>query len=417
MSRGYAPIDERRLVAQITRLDVTVVPSGMSARWTDRMLECHVGTTIVRIVDADGVEGIAGVDSYSFAPADLSLAESVRSVAPALLGRDTDCREQFLQDMSWVGPPTGCQALLDVALWGVAAKRAGLPLYKLLGAQRDTLPAYASVVTLDSVPAYLEMADRVRGDSLQAMKVHAWGEPDRDLALFAALRAHDPDMTLMYDAECVYSRREALKVARGLEELDCCWFEAPLSDHDLTGYRELRASVHLPILPGGYEMRDVRQYAEALRDPPWTALRSEVGSTLGITGLVRLMRLAEAFDMNLEPVSYGHTSVQLAALHVMLAFSNASYFELPYPVEPWEYCVTTPVRWDDQGLVHAPQAAGLGLELDWEQVSARAAGSFVLAAVRAGAGGQRLSRSAHPALDRQAERRCLRPVRPCEADE
>jgi hypothetical protein len=129
------------------------------------------------------------------------------------------------------------------------------------------------------------------------------------------------------------------------------------------------------------------------------------------------MRLAEAFDMNLEPVSYGHTSVQLAALHVMLAFSNASYFELPYPVEPWEYCVTTPVRWDDQGLVHAPQAAGLGLELDWEQVSARAAGSFVLAAVRAGAGGQRLSRSAHPALDRQAERRCLRPVRPCEADE
>ena len=53
--------------------------------------------------------------------------------------------------MSWVGPPTGCQALLDVALWDVAAKRAGLPLYKLLGAQRETLPAYASV--MHSIPS------------------------------------------------------------------------------------------------------------------------------------------------------------------------------------------------------------------------------------------------------------------------
>jgi L-alanine-DL-glutamate epimerase-like enolase superfamily enzyme len=352
----------------------------MSARWTDRMLECHVSTTIARIVDADGIEGIAGVDSYSFAPADLSLAESVRSVAPALLGRDTDCREQFLGDMSWVGPPTGCQALVDVALWDIAAKRAGSPLYELLGAAREAVPAYASVATLDCVPAYLEMADRVRGEGLRAMKVHAWGEPGRDLALFAALRAHDPDMTLMYDAECVYSRDEALEVARGLEQLDCRWFEAPLPDHDLTGYRELRASVDVPILPGGYELWDVREYTEALRDPPWTALRSEVASTLGITGLVRLLRLAEASGMDLEPVSYGHTSAQLAALHVMQAFTNASYFELPYPVEPWEYCVAAPVRWDDQGLVHAPQGPGLGLELDWEQVRARAAGSFVLAA-------------------------------------
>jgi L-alanine-DL-glutamate epimerase-like enolase superfamily enzyme len=367
-------------MARITQLEVTVVPSGISARWTDRMLECHVSTTVVQIVDGDGVAGIAGVDSYSFASADLSLAESVRSVAPALLGRDTDCREQFLRDMSWAGPATGCLAVIDAALWDLTTKRADLPLYRLLGAARDVVPAYASVTTLDSVPAYLEMADRVRSDGLQAMKVHAWGEPDRDLALFAALRAHDPDLTLMYDAEGVYSRREALKVARGLEALDCRWFEAPLPDHDLTGYRELRAHVEVPVLPGGYEMWDVLQYAEALRDPPWTALRSEVGSTLGITGLVRLMRLAEAFDMDLEPVSYGHTSAQLAALHVMLAFANASYFELPYPVAPWEYCVATPVRWDGRGLVHAPEATGLGLELDWEQVRARAAASFVLAA-------------------------------------
>jgi L-alanine-DL-glutamate epimerase-like enolase superfamily enzyme len=366
----------------IRRIEVTVVPSGVSAHWTGRTRDWHASTTFVRIIDADGVEGVAGVDSYSVATADLSLAEAVRAFAPALLGRETDCTELFLDEMSWAGPPTGCLALLDVALWDLAAKRADQPLYRLLGGSgggaRESIPAYASVTTQPSVEAYLELADRARSEGLTALKVHAWGEPDRDLALLARLRAHDSELVLMHDAEEVYTRRGALKVGRGLDELHCRWFEAPLPDRDLSGYRELRAKVDVPVLPGGYEMQDVLEYSEALRDPPWSALRSEAGATQGITGLIRLVRLAESLNMDLEPVSYGHTSSQLAGLHVMLAFHNSSYFELPYPVEPWEYCVVEPIRWDDKGLVHAPSRAGLGLELDWEQVHARAVGEIVL---------------------------------------
>ena len=108
--------------------------------------------------------------------------------------------------------------------------------------------------------------------------------PSRDIALLRRLRAHDPDLTLMHDAEGVYDRREALTVARALEELDCRWFEAPLPDFDLAGYRDLMARVDVPILPAGYAMWDVRQFAEALRDPPWSAARSErSAATLGIT--------------------------------------------------------------------------------------------------------------------------------------
>jgi L-alanine-DL-glutamate epimerase-like enolase superfamily enzyme len=365
----------------IERIEAIVVPSHVNEHWTGRTQDWQVSTTIVRIVDGDGAEGLAGVDSYSVAAADLSLAESVRAFAPALLGREPDCRETFLDEMSWAGPPTGCLALLDVALWDLTAKRAGQPLYRLLGAAaRESIPAYASVATQSSVEAYLELADRARSEGLRALKVHAWGEPDKDLALLSRLRAHDPQLVLMHDAEGAYTRRGALKVGRGLDELHCRWFEAPLPDHDLSGYRELRAKVDVPILPAGYEMRDVLQFSEALRDPPWSALRSEVSSTEGITGLVRLMRLAEGLNMDLEPVSYGHTASQLAGLHVMLAFENCSYFELPYPAEPWEYCVADPVRWDEQGLIHAPHGAGLGLELDWEQVRAGAAGETVLSA-------------------------------------
>jgi L-alanine-DL-glutamate epimerase-like enolase superfamily enzyme len=365
-------------MAPIARIEATVVPSGIAAHWTGRTRDWHASTTLVRITDDDGVAGVAGVDSYSVATTDLTFAEAVRSYAPALLGREPDCREQFQEEMSWAGPPVSCLALLDVALWDLAAKRAGLPLYKFLGGERESLPAYASVTTQASVDEYLELADRVLGDGLPALKLHAWGEPDGDLDLLRRLRDHAPGLVLMYDAENVYSHPDALKVARGLDELGFRWFEAPLPDHDLSGYRELRARVDVPILPGGYEMWDVAQFADALRDPPWTALRSEVSSTLGITGLIRLIRLAEAFGMDLEPVSYGHTSGQLAALHIMLAFENSSYFELPYPSEPWEYCTLDPVRPDAQGNVRASQTPGLGLELDWEQVEARAAGSIVL---------------------------------------
>ena len=69
---------------------------------------------------------------------------------------------------------------------------------------------------------------------------------------------------------------------------------------------------------------------------------------------------------------------QFATLHVMLAHDNVSYFELPYPVEPWEYGVVNPVRPDADGMVEAPTGDGLGIELDWEWIEAHTAGKMLL---------------------------------------
>lgn len=368
-------------MATIARIEATAIRPDFSLRWTERAGRCFLSTTFVRLLDSDGCEGLAGYDSYTPAEVDLSVVESVRSLAPALLGREADAREEFLEEMriGVVFPfSPGPLAVIDVALWDLAARRAGLPLYRFLGSARESIPAYASLTTMDTEEDYLEVADRARAEGLEALKVHAWGDPARDAALLRRLRSHDSGLTLMHDAEGVYDRSEALTVARALEELDCRWFEAPLPDFDLAGYRELLRQVDVPILPAGYAMWDVGQFADALHDPPWSAARTDVTCTLGITWVLKLMRLAAAFDMDLELVSYGHTSNQLAALHVMLAFDNVSYFELPYPVEPWEYAVSTPVRPDASGLVRAPDAPGLGLELDWERVRSLAAGEIAL---------------------------------------
>jgi L-alanine-DL-glutamate epimerase-like enolase superfamily enzyme len=365
----------------IAQIEVRALDSDHSVRWTERAPTNALTTTLVRITDSDGCYGLGGYDSYTPRPRDLSVLEAVHSLSPVLVGRDSDCRETFAHQVR-IGVmfpfSPAAVSILDVALWDLAARRREMPLYKLLGGARERIQAYASLETLEHSDDYLETVAAARDEGLRAVKVHAWGDPDRDVTLLARLREAHPDLILMHDAEGVYDRHSALHVARRLESLDFRWFEAPLPDHDFAGYRELRKRVDLPILAAGYAMWDVHQFAEALRDPPWTALRAEIGSTLGITSLCRLIALADAFDMDLEPVSYGHTLHQLATLHVMLANDNVRYFELPYPMEPWEHGVLNPVRPDANGMVEVPRGDGLGIELDWAWIEAHTAGKLLL---------------------------------------
>ncbi len=367
----------------VERLEAFVVDHGSSLRWTERADVCHLTTTILKLTDSDGVEGLAGYDSYTPRPTDLSVLEALRSLSPALLGRDVDDREALADDLrSGVVFPFSLAplSLMDIALWDIAARHADAPLWKLLGGERDRITAYASLTTMGSEEDYLDTVAAARAAGCRAVKVHAWGEPARDLALLRRLRAEHPDLALMHDAESVYDRGGALRVGRGLEELGARWYEAPLPDFDLDGYRELRRALDVPLLAAGYSMYDPLQVAEALKDPPWTAVRAEATCTTGVTGLMKLGEVAAAHGLDFEPVSYGHTLCQAANLHVMLASPRTSYFELPFPVEPWEYGVVEPLRPDAEGMIAAPPRPGLGVALDWEWVQAHAAARVTLPA-------------------------------------
>ena len=368
-------------MSRVECLEAFVVDHGSSLRWTERAAVCHLTTTILRLTDSDGVEGLAGFDSYTPRPTDLSVLEALRSLSPALLGRDVDCREALADDLrSGVVFPFSLAplSLMDIALWDIAARHAGAPLWKVLGGTRDRIPAYASLATLATEEDYLDAVAAARAARLRAVKVHAWGDAERDLALLARVRAEHPELALMHDAEGVYDRGGALRVGRGLEELGARWYEAPLPDFDLDGYRGLRRALDIPLLAAGYSMYDPQQVAEALKDPPWTAVRAEATCTFGVTGLLKLGRVAETFGLDFEPVSYGHTLSQAANLHVMLASARTSYFELPFPVEPWEYGVVEPLRPDREGTVAAPAGPGLGVTLDWGWVAAHTAASISL---------------------------------------
>jgi L-alanine-DL-glutamate epimerase-like enolase superfamily enzyme len=251
----------------------------------------------------------------------------------------------------------------------------------MLGGARERIPAYASSETMSKTEDYVEMLAQARADGFRAVKVHGWGDPERDAQLLKDLRDAGPDLVLMHDAEGVYDRRGALYVGRRLEEIGARWYEAPLPDSDLDGYRDLCRKLDVPVLAAGYTVSDAHQLTDALRNPPFAALRADVGISGGITSLCRLAELAAAFNMDLEPVSYGHSLRQFANLHVMLAYENISFLELAYPLEPYEYGVTSPpLRPDADGMVAAPEGVGLGIELDWAWIYEHAASRIVVEA-------------------------------------
>ncbi len=201
-----------------------------------------------------------------------------------------------------------------------------------MAAGRPRLPAYASLPTLESPQAYAEDLIRLAGQGYTAAKIHAWGDPDRDLAAIRTAReAVGDSMALMYDAEGCLNRASAARMAEALGELGVRWFEAPLPDFDLEGYRQLVRLGQVPILPAGDAIWDPRLVTDVLRDPPWTAMRFDVTFAGGITSALRLFEVAEVFDLDVELTSYGQTLVQAANLHVALAFGRTNFFERAVP--------------------------------------------------------------------------------------
>ena len=82
------------------------------------------------------------------------------------------------------------------------------------------------------------------------------------------------------------------------------------------------------------------------------------------------MALAEAHGMTVEIQCWGYTLTQAANLHVMLAYSNCTYFEQPVPYPAFEYGAHDVIRTDQEGYVHAPPGDGLGIGLDWKAIEA-----------------------------------------------
>jgi hypothetical protein len=240
---------------RIERAEVFVVaPDVERYTWAEGMTGVMVNV-ILRLTAASGLQGIAGAAMITSHGFDRSAGEALRTVLPDVIGRDPAEREALWHRMRNLGTPMVPQAhsLVDIALWDMTARQAGMPLYKLLGGAREKILSYASTPLLADNQAYIDYVGERQTEGFKAIKFHCWCVPERDLPMCEAVHKHfeATGLKLMLDAEQRYELQGAIHVARRLGELGFRWFEAPLVDTDLDGYREIKRSSTVPVIAAG----------------------------------------------------------------------------------------------------------------------------------------------------------------------
>ena len=129
---------------------------------------------------------------------------------------------------------------IDVALWDICAKAAGLPLYQYLGAYREQLPVYASGLFHPTEQEYIDEALYYKSKGIKCYKVHPCGPCEMDMQIHQHLRdAVGDDFQLMSDPVAEYTLDEAIRVGRQLERLNYVWLEEPFRDFELYKYTQL----------------------------------------------------------------------------------------------------------------------------------------------------------------------------------
>lgn len=312
---------------EITRVtaEVREIPIVPKFQWRDGLAASGEKqlTAILRIETADGMVGTSRV------PKGRTSAILVEdAIAPVLVGQDALMGERIWHllheaDRTHHFPPYFLGPV-DVALWDLKGQAAGMPLYKLIGGFRDTVPAYASTVTYGTVDEYLRVADLCLEQGFRAIKLHAWGDVRRDGELALALRAHvGDDIDLMFDASGAHDLGEAVRLAHVLEDAGFAWLEEPMREWGVEPYRRLRTRARIPILSGETSAGLHRNIADFIVNDAADIVRTGVHYKDGITGALRIAHLADSFGMRAEIHGGG-----LANLHLACAIPNTTYFEV-----------------------------------------------------------------------------------------
>jgi L-alanine-DL-glutamate epimerase-like enolase superfamily enzyme len=362
-------------MAKITAIETWVCrkPSGVKAGGLPDLYGAFGDEVVViRLTTDEGGTGVA--TAFAACGTTIPLAFVNEVIAPVLLGRDVTDREAIWQELFVLNRrfaffPMYLPGPVDVALWDLAAKDAGLPLFRYLGAYRSSVPAYASSQFMPNTEDYLTEIARYRALGVNAYKIHPSGGPRQHMEIAEAVRAAQPDAVLMLDpALSDYTLTDAVKVGRKLESLDFHWLEEPFHDPFVGKYAELSRTLDISVCATEASYGGPAGVAEFLRAGAVDIVRADVSWKWGVTGTMKTLHLAEAFGINCELHTTLMGPMDLANLHVACAAKNSEYFELFAPHEEWQFPLISPIPLDGNGHVHAPEAPGLGIDIDWDAV-------------------------------------------------
>ncbi len=367
-----------RIVAVKTHLVHCAIPAELRVR-SGAGLKLARQSAFVEITTDQGLTGI-GPCSFGSASLDLAAAASMldHAIAPILLGEDAG-RISYLWDKVYYGSitrvlgPRGIGVALlsgvDIALWDLKGKAAGLPLYELLGGVvHDPVKAYASSIYWLPPDDAAAIARAYVSDGFAAVKMKVGLNYRNDVASLEAIRGEvGPNVDIMVDANQCYSRHLALKVGRELEKYDVLFFEEPLPTDDVEGHAFLAERLDVRIATGEnmYTRWDFLPFIERRAIH---VVQGDASRTGGITEARRIFELAAAHHLHAAPHTFSDVLTVAASLHLNAVSPNAILLELDRTYNPlMTDLVTNPLSIHD-GVVELPTGPGLGVEVDWDFV-------------------------------------------------
>lgn len=275
---------------------------------------------------------------------------------------------------------------IDIALWDFAGKYYDAPIHELLGTYRTEIDAYASTYHgdenggLDSPEGFADFAEECRDMGFGGFKIHGWGGSDasrnlqREIDTVHAVGERVGDeMDLMLDPASEYETfGDALQVGRACDEQDFYWYEDPFRDAGISqnAHKKLQDKLDTPILQTEH-VRGLEAHSDFVQSNATDFVRADPEYDGGITGAMKIARMAEAFGLDVEFHAPGP-----AQRHCIAATRNANYYELAlvHPeVENTQPPVYTGGYSDlisdvEDGTVQVPDGPGLGVDYDWDYI-------------------------------------------------
>jgi L-alanine-DL-glutamate epimerase-like enolase superfamily enzyme len=307
-------------------------------------------------------------------------ARFLENAKARLLGKDPFDIEQLAGPLRYY---VGGRAVssIEIALWDLAGKAAQQPVYKLWGAQKDRVPAYASMIQLSTPEERTRMAVQLKSEGWKAIKLRLHYQTMReDINLVAAVRkAVGDDMEIMTDANqaqsstgwqpgIVWDFRRALETARELEKLNVYWLEEPLRRYEFDALAELNRLVGIP-LAGGENNIGVHEYRTMLEKGVFDILQPDIMVADGVTGIREIASLTSAFSKRVIPHHGGGNLGTIAQLHCIASWPNAPWIEILHdpPIAAYTHgfaMMQDAPLVDKDGYLNLPQAPGWGITIN-----------------------------------------------------
>jgi L-alanine-DL-glutamate epimerase-like enolase superfamily enzyme len=304
-----------------------------------------------------------------------------------LAGADPFDIERLAGPLRYYGGTPRTVSGVEIALWDLIGKAAGQPLYKLWGAAKDRVPAYASMIQLSTPEERVRMAVQLKSQGWKAIKLRAHYQTlKEDVRLVEAVRkAVGDEMEIMVDANqaqsfgtwqpgVMWDFRRAVDAARELERLNCYWLEEPRLRYAFDELAELNRLVEIPIA-GGENNRGVHEYRWMLERNVFDILQPDIMVADGVTGFREIGELAKAHHKSVIPHHGGGNLGTIAQLHAIASWPHAPWIEILHDPPVAAYTngfaiFENPPLVDREGYLNLPQGPGLGVTINKELIVA-----------------------------------------------